>query len=982
MSTCTDKCYSNGASRAMIKDAEALCNAVNGREFKCVDNPSTVTAEMLHQCSPSNYFGSDLCNYFRECLNNAVHRLCNDANLDAVNAFSSFLYHGIPNYARVFVQFETLILKRIKRKTNLGHLSTNALMTAEIRSNLQKLVFQPEAERLVAVANLKQDHGSMTPAKKKKKEVFVCLVVTIEQPVMVKLYFVKRSEKDDQLRKKEQYALRDIRVVDGINPRKATPEFNITVAEKQFQLSAGSQDEKEIFIRQLYKLANSYLPVQKPDFINLSLPVETFVAPSVTSSLGQNGREGDANGNGADLADYQPITAKEEADFRRLLAKSNLEVGKARQFATVLNEQLMKLDGANIESIMGSEQHVTDLINLIDEAVEEATRIEKQLDEYDTTLSFVRDSVELIEEKDSLGHIERTNTRRLMQELSDFIYLMDTMNDNHINVLKSADLSDTRSINLAGQAANALSMFLSKAAKTELTPMGAYQERLEAMNKITADFVDRLYSHTSAIFDNMEAMLEQQNLGEIILQKHSQRHHALLPFRDLIFWLKLARPNVYQNVLERYKASAGDLYRKEFERFFAELTHRSNRLWADVKNSATQNSHNADKNAAMFKEYANLLDTAIAECRSVVESEQKFCTRFFHLNSELLASLETQSTGSGDSGSLLGAGGKSLDRQINDNIKAVIGPIFEQVPSHIQKFAAHCKEQHPLVIISMFVVLTKRLNAYQDTSSYFSVLYGSILVGIKRLFDDQMKAMEMTLSHIRIPKRTRVGILETISRFKSWVHASDVIFAQSERRGDLDRWIEKLTDAVIQGINMAAESPNSKYPPPVVRLENLHHLYSTLSELKIPCLDSRRKEVKKQYQENIQVYVREYMGRPLEQVHIFFEQIERAIRQGRKPEEIGYEQQFSRMALKHVISKYPAKEVKRGLDNLYRKVEKHLCNDSPLLQVVWRDMQDEFLKQMKHYQQLLGQCYPAPKIDLEVSIQDVLQFFSEIAQQH
>lgn len=56
---------------------------------------------------------------------------------------------------------------------------------------------------------------------------------------------------------------------------------------------------------------------------------------------------------------------------------------------------------------------------------------------------FVRDSVELIEEKDSLGHIERTNTRRLMQELSDFLYLMDTINDNHINVLKNANFSDS-----------------------------------------------------------------------------------------------------------------------------------------------------------------------------------------------------------------------------------------------------------------------------------------------------------------------------------------------------------------------------------------------------------------------------------------------------------------------------------------------------------------------------------------------------------
>lgn len=55
---------------------------------------------------------------------------------------------------------------------------------------------------------------------------------------------------------------------------------------------------------------------------------------------------------------------------------------------------------------------------------------------------FVRDSVELIEERDSLGHIERTNTRKLMQELADFVYLMDTVTDEHIHVLRMGNLSD------------------------------------------------------------------------------------------------------------------------------------------------------------------------------------------------------------------------------------------------------------------------------------------------------------------------------------------------------------------------------------------------------------------------------------------------------------------------------------------------------------------------------------------------------------
>jgi len=104
---------------------------------------------------------------------------------------------------------------------------------------------------------------------------------------------------------------------------------------------------------------------------------------------------------------------------------------------------------------------------------------------------------------------------------------------------------------------------------------------------------------------------------------------------------------------------------------------------------------------------------------------------------------------------------------------------------------------------------------------------------------------------------------------------------------------------------------------------------------------------------------------------------------GISPQEISYEQQFSRIELKRVTTAYPAKEVKKGLENLYKKIEKHLSsNDSSLLQVVWRQMQEEFLNQVKHYQQLISKCYLGSKIELEVGIEDILQFFSEIAQKH
>jgi hypothetical protein len=115
---------------------------------------------------------------------------------------------------------------------------------------------------------------------------------------------------------------------------------------------------------------------------------------------------------------------------------------------------------------------------------------------------------------------------------------------------------------------------------------------------------------------------------------------------------------------------------------------------------------------------------------------------------------------------------------------------------------------------------------------------------------------------------------------------------------------------------------------------------------------------------------------------IFFESIDNAIKSGIRPEEINFQQQFSRKTLKDVIAEYPGNEVRKNLENLYAKVEKHLGRESPLLQVVWHDMQADFLSQLKNYQAIIGRCYPNSRINLEFTIEDVLGYFSNIAQRH
>lgn len=61
---------------------------------------------------------------------------------------------------------------------------------------------------------------------------------------------------------------------------------------------------------------------------------------------------------------------------------------------------------------------------------------------------------------------------------------------------------------------------------------------------------------------------------------------------------------------------------------------------------------------------------------------------------------------------------------------------------------------------------------------------------------------------------------------------------------------------------------SQKTPRDVVMMENFHHIFSTLSSLKISCLEAERKEAKQKYTEHLQSYVINSLGQPLEKLNV------------------------------------------------------------------------------------------------------------------
>lgn len=99
------------------------------------------------------------------------------------------------------------------------------------------------------------------------------------------------------------------------------------------------------------------------------------------------------------------------------------------------------------------------------------------------------------------------------------------------------------------------------------------------------------------------------------------------------------------------------------------------------------------------------------------------------------------------------------------------------------------------------------------------------MILFKQRIDQLMQDVARGFEGYRPTKKVRVGILPIISQFQNLAKYCEDLFSKSERRIDLEKWHEKLVDALFKGIDSVADSSNSKSPPAVVRFENYHRLY-------------------------------------------------------------------------------------------------------------------------------------------------------------
>uniref|UniRef100_A0AAY4DAV7 Exocyst complex component 1 n=1 Tax=Denticeps clupeoides TaxID=299321 RepID=A0AAY4DAV7_9TELE len=895
-------------------------------------------------------------------------------------------------------------------------------MTA-IKHSLQRDIFTPNDERLLSIVNV-------CKAGKKKKNCFLCATVTTERPVQVKVVKVKKSDKGDFYKRQMAWELRDLTEVDAKDANKENPEFDLHF-EKVYRWVASSTAEKNSFISCIWKLNQRYLR-KKVEFVNVSAQLLEGVPSLRSVPSGEN--QSVAGGDEDALDDYQELNAREEQDIEGMMEVCEYAISNAEAFAEKLSSELQVLDGANIQSIMASEKQVNILMHLLDEALAEMLQsVKEQMDQISQSNRIIQ--ISSTNNHKLLGEIEfLVNHMDLSKGHIKALQDGDLSSPKGIEACINASEALLQCMNVALRPGHEKLTAVKQQQQLFCELRDTFARRLT--NHLNNVFVHQVMKHhikqlSFGVKGHDQSSTLAQNTAELTLPKHHPLHRDLLRYAKLMEWLKSTQREKYEGLSRTYVDYMTRLYDREIKDFFevakikmagttkegknkfatlprkesalkqeTESLHGSsgkltgstsslNKLAVQGSNSRRSQSSSlldmgnmsaSDLDVADRTKFDKIFEQVLSELEPLCLAEQDFIIKFFKLQQQpALAQVMTLCP------TLFFSHGNIFYFCFfrKDMVRMMMTKIFACIEMELNSLIALGDKIDTFNSLYMLVKMSHHVWTAEnvDPASYLSTTLGNVLVTVKRNFDKCIFGQIKQMEEVKISKKSKVGILPFVTSFEEFAELAETIFRNAERRGDLDKAYVKLIRAIFTNVEKVANE-SQKTPRDVVMMENFHHIFSTLSRLKISCLEAERREAKHKYTDYLQAYVINSLGQPLEKLNHFFEGVEARVAQGVREEEVSYQLAFNKQELRKVIKEYPGKEVKKGLDNLYKKVDKHLCEEESLLQVVWHSMQDEFIRQYKHFEGLIGRCYPGSGITMEFTIQDMLEYFSSIAQSH
>ncbi|KAB2574239.1 Exocyst complex component SEC3 [Lasiodiplodia theobromae] len=467
---------------------------------------------------------------------------------------------------------------------------------------------------------------------------------------------------------------------------------------------------------------------------------------------------------------------------------------------------------------------------------------------------------------------------------------------------------------------------------------------------------------------------------------HDFARNALWQYSPLLLFAKEIDLQTWDNLLKMYQARARPVYQEEFRDNASAWKKMARRPTGEeqdllftsqekdtetlkmtarkltVKRSGTlarglrsNSNEKADKGGRLYpyEAFAGALD----EMAPLVFTEQNFVVEFFHASSTEnvdFADAVTAAPPHARKGSnLLARKMFEPDRALAKRVVEVMDDIFSFWPTELQNLVEFVVNSDPLQGVGILACLDRKLIEYEETNQdfltrTFQALQTRLAGLFNRFVDTQITAIEDT--KVKIKKRKGV-----ISFFKTFPHFSGAIENMIPPADDLERLeVRTMVDDAYQKINkamfeslkvIAKESPAAMAAQSaavggagadpedkealnyhILHIENMNHYIEEVETHGDLVLGEWKEKAKAEMDEHLALYLDAIIRRPLGKLLDFLDPIPSilgALPAGTPPSAIASRPSHSRTVFKKVTASHDSKEIRKGIEALRKRVEKH-----------------------------------------------------------
>ncbi|KAI4284463.1 MAG: hypothetical protein L6R35_004911, partial [Caloplaca aegaea] len=340
---------------------------------------------------------------------------------------------------------------------------------------------------------------------------------------------------------------------------------------------------------------------------------------------------------------------------------------------------------------------------------------------------------------------------------------------------------------------------------------------------------------------------------------------------------------------------------------------------------------------------------ALNEMARLVFIEQNFITDLFHLTSARNPDFNDAVSGArpdARTGSDLTE--KKLfepDRDLARRLHSTLDEIYSFWPTDLQNLVDWVIKQDHLQGVGVIAALESKLSEFEETNQEYltqtvSKIHDRLIAVFNRFVDDQLHGIEDT--KVKIKKRK--GVIAFMKIFPNFSLALEAMLPRRTQlpiRTLVDEAYRKINRAMFESLKfIAKESPTAGQGIPsggdpedkealnyhILLIENMNHYIEEVYAKENAVLSQWKEQAQLEMAEHMDLYLAAVLRRPLGKLLDFVESVEtqlKELQQDQQGQIIATRASHSRSVFKKVLATYDAKEIRKGIDALKKRVEKH-----------------------------------------------------------